>query len=301
MVLNNFLGRLQTLEQQNIQHVSIGYMLAACFFHSLQFTVYKYAHFTIVTQALFCRAFLTLVLLFFGQYKQDFYPKDKVHILFFSQLLVAIGASFLFYGILYITTSEAAVINSTTAIWSQIISLIVNKEPLTKSRMINTLICIIGIVLIVNPKISQDNDMKRIMGCLSVLVCSIIQAAGFSRLKQIGKDVRPTITTFYFHIATIFVMSVQHQYVAVFEYFDYYFLYILGYALFSLSGHLLQFRAQTIVSYEKICNYQFSAMIYQIFMDYFIFGKILSIQGFLGGGLIVFGIFKQVQEDRKIR
>ncbi|CAD8184110.1 unnamed protein product [Paramecium pentaurelia] len=301
MVLNNIIGRLQTLEQQNIERVSIGYILVAYFFHSLQFTTYKYAHFNILTQALFFRSFFTLIILFFGQYKYDFYPKDKVQLLFFSQLLVAIGASFLFYGIYYITTSEAAVINSTTAVWSQIISLIVNKEPITKSRMINTFICIIGIVLIVNPKLSQENDMQRIIACLSVLICSIVQAAGFSNLKQIGKDVRPTITTFYFHLAVIFVMSVQHQYVAIFEYFDHYFLYILAYALFSLSGHLLQFRAQALVSYEKLCNYPFSQMIYQIFFDYFIFGKILSIQGFLGGGLIVFGIFKQLQEDRKIK
>ncbi|CAD8109753.1 unnamed protein product [Paramecium sonneborni] len=221
--------------------------------------------------------------------------------MFYSQFFVALGASLLFYGIYFITTSEAAVINSTNAIWSQIISLIVNKEPITKSRMINTFICIIGIVLIMNPKLSQKNDMQRIIACLSVLLCSVLQAYGFIKLKQIGKEIRPTIITSYFHLAVILVMGVQHQYVTTFEYFDNYFLYILAYALFSLSGHLLQFRAQALVSFDKICNYPFSLMIYQIFFDYFLFGKILPIQGFLGGGLVVFGIFKQLQDDKKIR
>lgn len=61
----------------------------------------------------------------------------------------------------------------------------------------------------------------------------------------------------------------------------------------------MQFRAQSLVAYDKICNYPYSQMIYQMILDYLIFGKVTSQLGFFGGAMILFGVFKQLREDRK--
>lgn len=122
--------------------------------------------------------------------------------------MVALGAALLFYGINYTTMSEAIVINSTTAVWSQLITLIITRQPISGSRFFNSFICILGIALIVNPKFSGENDVQRIVACLGILVCSIIQATGFIMMRSIGKEVRPTIITFYFHLTVIFVMTI---------------------------------------------------------------------------------------------
>lgn len=50
----------------------------------------------------------------------------------------------------------------------------INKERITKSRLFNSIVCIIGITLIVNPTVNVENPLMHIIGCICVLWCSII-------------------------------------------------------------------------------------------------------------------------------
>ena len=58
-----------------------------------------------------------------------------------------------------------------------------NSERITKSRLINSFICIIGIILVVNPTITVEDPFMHIVGCLSILICSVIQSLGFIIMK----------------------------------------------------------------------------------------------------------------------
>lgn len=69
--------------------------------------------------------------------------------------------------------------------------------------MINSIICIIGIAIIVNPSINIEDKIKHIIGSLCVVFGSFIISIGFIIMKEIGKDVPPPIITSYFHIMVI--------------------------------------------------------------------------------------------------
>lgn len=84
-----------------------------------------------------------------------------------------------------------------------------NREKITKSRLLNSIICIIGIVLIVNPTLTVDDPFMHIIGCLSILICSVIQSLGFIIMKKIGPEVPTTVSTSYFHVMVIISSSLQ--------------------------------------------------------------------------------------------
>lgn len=48
------------------------------------------------------------------------------------------------------------------------------REHITKSRLINSIICIVGIGLVSNPTFSVEDPLMHIIGCLSILVCSVV-------------------------------------------------------------------------------------------------------------------------------
>ncbi|CAD8076451.1 unnamed protein product [Paramecium primaurelia] len=301
MGLSHIFGYLKSLEAKNSLHVAIAYILVAYFFHAVQITFYKSAHFTVVPQSLFLRSFFSLTFIFMFQYKENYHPKNRTRYLIQSQTLGAVGSLFYFYGINFISLSEGAILFATNSIWSQLMVSFMNRERITKSRFLNSIICIIGIVLVVNPTVTVDDPLMHIVGCLCILICSVIQSLGFIIMKKIGPEVPSTITTSYFHIMIIITSSLQQQYIGRFEYFDGYYKYIAGFSLFTMLGQLIQFRAQTLVTYDKLCNYTYSQTLYIIIIDYVIFNKILSLNGIIGGSLILFGVFKQLAEDKKSR
>lgn len=47
-------------------------------------------------------------------------------------------------------------------------------EHITKSRIINSIICILGICLVSNPNINVEDPFMHIVGCISILICSIV-------------------------------------------------------------------------------------------------------------------------------
>lgn len=49
-----------------------------------------------------------------------------------------------------------------------------NRERITKSRLLNSFICIIGIALIVNPTVTVEDPFMHIIGSLCILICSVI-------------------------------------------------------------------------------------------------------------------------------
>ncbi|CAD8110226.1 unnamed protein product [Paramecium sonneborni] len=301
MSLSHIFGYIKSLESKNSLQIAIAYILIAYFFHAVQITFYKSGHFNIVPQSLFLRSFISIIFLFLFQWKENFYPKNRTKYLLQSQTLGALGSLFYFYGINFISLSEGAILFATNSIWSQLMVSFMNGERITKSRFLNSIICIIGIVLVVNPTITVEDPFMHIIGCSCILICSVIQSLGFIIMKKIGTEVPSTITTSYFHIMVIITSSLQQQYIGRFEYFNGYFYYIAGFAVFTMLGQLIQFRAQTLVTYDKLCNYTYSQTLYIIIIDYVIFNKILSLNGIIGGSLILFGVFKQLAEDKKSR
>ncbi|CAD8193465.1 unnamed protein product [Paramecium pentaurelia] len=301
MFISKISRYLKEMEDKNTLRAAIIYMLVAYFFHAVQITFFKYGHFDIVPQSLFIRSISSLILIFLFQQQQNYYPKGKTQYLIKSQLLGAIGSSIYFFGLSFISLSEAAILFSTNSIWSQLIVSCMKREHITKSRLINSIICIVGIGLVSNPTLSTEDPFMHIIGCFSILLCSIVQSFSYITMKQIGSEVSATIVTSYFHIMIIISSSLWQQYIGRFEYFTGYWFYILGFAVFTLFGQMLQFRAQTMVTYDKICNYTYSQTLYVIIIDYVLFRKILSLNGFIGGCLILFGVFKQLSEDKKLR
>ncbi|CAD8131178.1 unnamed protein product [Paramecium sonneborni] len=282
---------LKDLENKNTLRAAIIYITVAYFFHALQIKFFKYGHFNIVPQSLFLRALLCLIVIFLFQSKQKYYPK----------FLSAIGSSIYFYGLKYISISEAAILFATNSIWSQLIVSFMKREHITKSRFINSIICIVGITLASNPTINVEDPFMHIIGCLSILICSVVQSISYITMKQIGSEVSSSVVTSYYQIMIIITSSLWQQQICKFEYFTGYWFYLFGFAFFTLLGQMLQFRAQTMVTYDKICNYTYSQFLYVIIIDYVLFRKILSQNGFIGGSLILFGVFKQLSDDKKLR
>lgn len=74
--------------------------------------------------------------------------------------------------------------------------------------MINSIICIIGVTIIVNPTTNIENNITHIIGCLFVLFGCFIISIGFIIMKEIGKTVPPTIIISYLHIIVMLITGV---------------------------------------------------------------------------------------------
>ncbi|CAK93526.1 unnamed protein product (macronuclear) [Paramecium tetraurelia] len=229
------------------------------------------------------------------------YPKEKMPYIIKSQVGIGIGTLFYFYGVKLISLSEAVILFCTNSIWSQIMVSIMNKEGITKSRLFNSILCIIGVILIANPQLKSQDQLQHVIGCLCILACSIIQSYAFIIMKQIGTEIPSSVTVTYFNVIMLFLSSVQQQYVATFEYFDDYFFYSFGFSIFTLLAQVIKFRAQTMVTYDKICNYSYSQMIYIIIIDFLVFRTVMSKLCIIGALFIISGVFKQLREDRKLK
>ncbi|CAD8193339.1 unnamed protein product [Paramecium pentaurelia] len=292
---------IKQLENTHTLQMAIAYMLIAYFFHAVQATFYKCGHFTVVPQFMFVTSFISFITLHLVQFNQNMYPKEKMPHIIRSQVGIGIGTLFYFYGVNLISLSEAVILFCTNSIWSQIMVSIMNKEGITKSRLFNSILCIIGVILIANPSFQSKDPIQHIIGCLCILICSIIQSYAFIIMKQIGTQIPSSVTVTYFNIIMLFLSSLQQQYIAKFEYFEGYFFYTLGFSTFTLLAQIIKFRAQTMVTYDKICNYSYSQMIYIIIIDFFVFHSILSINGAIGALCIISGVYKQLREDRQIK
>ncbi|CAD8104327.1 unnamed protein product [Paramecium sonneborni] len=298
-MLQNITVSIQQLENTHTQQMAIAYMLIAYLFHAIQATFYKCAHSTIVPQFMFVTSFISFIVLYFVQLNQNMYPKEQMPHIIKSQALIGIGTLFYFYGVNFISLSEAVILFCTNSIWSQIMVSIMNKERITKSRLFNSILCIIGVTLIANPSIQSQDPLQHVIGCVSILICSIVQSYAFIIMKQIGTKIPSSVTVTYFHFIMLILSSLQQQFIAQFEYFDNYFFFSLGFSIFTLLAQVIKFRAQTMVTYDKICNYSYSQMIYIIIIDYFVFRSILTIYGFIGALFIISGVYKQLIEDKK--
>jgi drug/metabolite transporter (DMT)-like permease len=86
---------------------------------------------------------------------------------------MAVGTGFVYQSLNYIPMAETIVIFQTNTIWSQFLIHLINKETITKNRLINTVVCFIGIILIVNPKFDNANSITHTIGCLLAFITSI--------------------------------------------------------------------------------------------------------------------------------
>lgn len=197
-----------------------------------------------------------------------------------------------------IPVGETTLIFQTNTLWSQFIFRLFHREPISKSRVRNSLQCLLGIYLILDVGFdSADAQVHLIGGLLAVFTC-LVQGFIYLVINQIGKSVSSTVIVVHFHIQMIMACGLGWIYTEKQEVELGVYLTALIMALFSLLGHTLQYKATLAVPYNKLSVYTYSQSIGAMFMDYWLFGKVASWSGQLGGAIVLASIFLQLREDR---
>lgn len=121
-------------------------------------------------------------------------------------------ALLIFMSLTYISVGEMTLIYQTNALWSQFLFCLYHKDPITLSRVRNTLLCFFGLYLILNPSFESQDAWLHLLGCTYSLIGSLVQSIAYLYVKKLGTSTSPTILVCYFHIITGAACSILWMY-----------------------------------------------------------------------------------------
>lgn len=175
-------------------------------------------------------------------------------------------------------------------LWSQFIFRIFHREPISKSRIRNSLQCIFGIYLILDFKFNSRDDLSHLIGGLFALFTCLAIGFAYLLLNKIGKKVSSFVIVTHFHLQMVltcglgWIQSGEGSLPA-----GVYPATVIM-TLFSIVGHTLQFKATMAVPYNKLSIYTYSQSVGAILMDYLVFGKVAPVKGQIGACIVIISI-----------
>lgn len=270
-------------------------LLAALFFSLMATTVKSVNEFPLI-QKVFFRNFVGVVILLFYVMRDKSILKVKNKPLMFGRCAFGLTGVFLYYwSISLLNLSEAVVINKLSPFFVIILGGLILKEKIRPSQFIAVVLALVGIVILVNPKLNMD-ILPASIGLLGALSA----AGAYTIIRELRHTDKPMTIVFYFCLSsTLVTLPLLLQNFVVPTPIELLQLILIG--VFALIAQLLMTNAYRYAPASQLSIYTYMNIIFSTIWGVVFWHESLEISFILGAGLIIFAGFINFYTARKAK
>ena len=226
--------------------------------------------------------------------------QDKISIrqVVVAGLFLGLHFSLFFWGIRETSIANATLLANTGPFFTAIFSWI-NKEQVSKKTVLGLSLSFIGICVVQSPVFSlEDENTKGNLLCLASGLCLAITYIYASKIRKKTSALVYSRSAFLIASLTIALVSVITD-VSLFDFEKKHILWFLALGLFpSILGHNLLTYSIKYLTPTSVASIPLGEPIIASVFASFWFSEKISPEVFLGGGLILMGIFMVLQESK---
>ena len=224
--------------------------------------------------------------------------KISIHRVVVAGLFLGLHFSLFFWGIRETSIANATLLANTGPFFTAIFSWI-NKEQVSKKTVLGLSLSFIGICVVQSPVFSlEDENTKGNLLCLASGLCLAITYIYASKIRKKTSALVYSRSAFLIASLTIALVSIITD-VSLFDFEKKHILWFLALGLFpSILGHNLLTYSIKYLTPTSVASIPLGEPIIASVFASFCFSEKISPEVFLGGGLILMGIFMVLQESK---
>ena len=231
---------------------------------------------------------------------QFHYPSPVINRLLIARALAGTGGVGLaYYGISMMPLSDASVINQVYPVFTGILATLVLGENYEKSQLLSALICLVGVVFIVQPPVifgssvsaEASENGSKLFGAVILLLGGMMASVVEVLVKKVGSKTNSGVTTFVFGlIATMIatVVSLFQGFVAIKLHHISWFFWL---GSLSFVAQVLRNRAFVIGNAGRVSNMAYFGLVAGYVLDIFVLGNSVNFLSLMGGLCILSCMF----------
>lgn len=286
--------------------VGIGFKLASvCVFLAMS-TFVRSAHGIPAGQLVFFRSFFALLpIMVFIAWRGDlgtvFHTKRPWGHLW-RGLIGTAGMGFGFYGLTLLPLAESIVLGYSTPLLIVVLSALLLKEQVRLYRWTAVLIGLIGVLVIMWPKLglisAGDLSAGTTIGALAILISSAISAGAMLMVRTLVQTERSATIVIYFSMTSAIVALFSLPFGWVWPNPQQAVL-LVGAGIAGGIGQILLTESYRHAEMSVIAPFEYSSLLLGVVIGYLVFGDVLSFETIAGGAIVIAaGIFIIIREHR---
>ncbi|MDO5017725.1 MAG: DMT family transporter [Lagierella massiliensis] len=221
--------------------------------------------------------------------------KKNQHLLIGRSLLGYIGVVTYFFAINHLDSADATILQKSSPIFVIIFAVVFLKEKLTKSKVINLVLCFIGTMFVVRPSFNMDFT-PALVGMLSALFAG----GAYTVLAHLNKYEKPNTIIFYFSLFS-FLVSIPLMWKNFIIPTPRELVLLLGIGIFAGLGQIFLTQSYRIGEASEVSIFNYSTVVFTSILGFVLFGEIISPFSLLGILLIFSSSYYQYKKARKAR
>ena len=241
-------------------------------------------------EAVFFRAFCGLpVLLVWLWFKGDL-PRGlktaswKSHAV--RGVVGSLAMGFGFFGLKFIPLPEATAIRFATPMFIVILAALILGERIRLVRISAVIVGLIGVTIVMWPRLSIDLGDLAVLGALLTLVSAAMAALAQVFVKAMSGTEHTAAIVFYFSLTatSLSLLSIPFGWIMP---IGIEWLYLIGAGLFGGMGQICATASYRYADASTLAPFTYASMIWALLIGFFVFGEVPTWGMLLGAGLVI--------------
>lgn len=244
-------------------------------------------------QSIYSRAFVVIslntIIIFSAKY--EIYTKNKKtnDMLLSRGLLGGISLSLFYHALYLVPLSYFAVLQRLSPLWIGLIGAIYFNEPYKLIHLIATILCFVGVILIVKPSYIFPREEKNekeyndiLLGVILLLINNVVVAVTFLTIRQLKNRTNVVIVVFYSNLINLITAGFGQFFENSKILSNYEIFMVVLSAIFSFIGQLCRSRALFLEKAFIVSILVYLQLVLGYLSDYFILDSRIDLLGNLG-------------------
>lgn len=292
-IVSNLVNIFISFESKYKKSAPFIYTLVSCICFTLTSLFVKFSLTIPPYQSIYSRALVVIALntIIIFSAKYEIYTKNKKtnDMLLSRGLLGGISLSLFYHALYLVPLSYFAVLQRLSPLWIGLIGAVYFNEPFKVIHLITTILCFIGVILIVKPSYifpREENSEKQysdiFLGVVLLLINNIVVAITFLTIRQLKNRTNVVIVVFYSNLINLMTAGLGQFFENSKVLTNYEIFMIVFSSLFSFIGQLCRSRALFLEKAFIISILVYLQLVFGYLSDYFILDSRIDLLGNLG-------------------